>query len=304
MKNQSALNWLIPLISALALVAASAGLFWQDGGGPFSFTTVRGESVQIYGQGLYHYDTPLGAVGYRVGDAVTLILAIPLLILSFVLYRHGSLKGGLLLVGVLAHFLYSYGSLAIGAAYNNLFLIYVVLFSASLFAFVLALTSFDVHALPAHFSSGLPHQGIGIYLIVSGIILSLVWLALSIVPALIQGTAPPEARYYTTFITGVVDIGIIAPALMLAGGLLVRRVAFGYLLATVMLVFTVVLGTSLTVAGIAQLLSGLVTIGQFIAFTAGFSILTLFALWFTVVLFRTFSPSATVQSTTVQAARA
>jgi aminoglycoside 6-adenylyltransferase len=31
---------------------------------------------------------------------------------------------------------------------------------------------------------------------------------------------------------------------------------------------------------------------------------TLFALWFTVVLFRTFSPSATVQSTTLQAVRA
>jgi hypothetical protein len=304
MKNQSALNRLIPLIGVFALVAASAGLFWQDGGSPFSFTTVRGETVQIYGQGLYHYDTPLGAVGYRVGDAVTLILAIPLLIVSFALYRHGSLKGGLLLVGVLAHFLYSYGSMAIGAAYNNLFLIYVVLFSASLFAFVLALTSFDVQALPAHFSSGLPRRGIGIYLIVSGVILSLVWLVLSIVPALLRGTAPPEARYYTTFITGVVDVGIIAPALIIAGGLLLRRVAMGYLLATVMLVFTVVLGTSLTVAGIAQLLFGLVTLGQFIGFTTGFSILTLVAIWFTVVLFRNFSQSATVQPTTLQAVRA
>ena len=56
------------------------------------------------------------------------------------------------LSGVLAYFLYNYGSMAIGAAYNSLFLIYVALFSASLFGLVLVLTSLAVQALPAHFS--------------------------------------------------------------------------------------------------------------------------------------------------------
>jgi hypothetical protein len=289
MKQQSALYWLVPLIVILALVAASAGLIWQGGGAPFAFTTVRGETVQIYGQGLYHYDTPLIAVGYRMGDAITLALGIPLLIISIVMYRRGSLKGGLLLAGVLAYFLYTYGSLAIGAAYNNFFLVYVILLSASFFALVSLLMSFDVSALPMRFSERLPRRGVSIYLIVSGIILCLVWLLLSIVPALLQGKAPPETAHYTTFITGAVDLGIIAPALIVAGVLLFQRMPLGYLLAPVLLVFTVVLGTGLTAAGIAQLLANLVSIGQFIGFTAGFSMLTLFALWFTVVVFRDLS---------------
>ena len=291
MKPQKALDLLIPLIVILAVAAAGAGLFWQAGDSTFTFTTVRGETVQIYGEGLYRYDTPLIAVGYKLGDVITLALGIPLLIIFLVLYRRGSLKGGLLLAGVLAYFLYTYGSLAIGASYNNFFLIYVILLSASFFGLVSILLSFDVLALPMHFSSRLPRRGISIYLIVTGIILCLVWLVLSIIPALLQGKAPPETAHYTTFITGAVDLGIIVPALIISGALILRRVPLGYLLAPVLLVFTVILGTGLTAAGIAQLLAGLVSIGQFIGFTAGFSMLTLFALWFTVVLFHNFSES-------------
>ena len=292
-KTSNSVIWLVELIAVLALVAAGTGLFYQDEGNSFSFTSVRGVTVQVYGQGLYRYDTPIGAVGARVGDAVTLVLGIPLLILSTLSYKRGSLRGGLLLAGILAHFLYGYGSMALGAAYNNLFIIYVALLSSSFFALVFLLTSFDVQALPAHFSKRLPRRGIGIYVIVSGVVLALVWLVLNIIPALVAGKAPPEASYYTTFITGAIDVGIIAPTLIIVGVFLLRGAPIGYLLASTVLVFTVVLGTSLTLAGIAQLLAEMVTIGQFTGFTVGFSILTLFALWFTIAFFRNFSDTAT-----------
>jgi len=289
MKNQSALNWLIPLIAVLTLLAASIGFFYPGEGNTFSFLTVRGETVQIWGQGWYRYDTPIGALGFKAGDLITLFLAIPLLVISFLLYRRGSLRGGLLLTGVLAYFLYNYISLGFGAAYNNLFLVYVMIFSASLFAFLLTLTSFDLQAFPAHFAESLPRRGIGIFLIVSGIILSLVWLLLSILPALLQSKAPPEAYYYTTFMTGIVDIGIVAPALLLAGILMLRRAPLGTLLAATMLIFTSILGPNLTVGGIIQVLAGVITIGQAMAFTVPFVILALIAIWLTVMLFRNFS---------------
>ena len=289
MKPSKILVWLSWLIAPLALAAAGIGLFYQDGGSAFSFTTLRGQVVQIYGQGLYRYDIPITAVGFKSADAVTLVLAIPLLVISSLLYRRGSLKGGLLLVGMLAYFLYNYGSMAVGAAYNNLFLVYVALFSASLFGLVLSLTSFDVQGLPAHFPEGLPRRGISLFLVVSGVILALVWLVLSIVPALLQGTTPAVVASYTTFITGVVDMGVVAPALIVAGALLLRRAPLGYLLASMMLVFTVVLGPNLTAGGIAQLLNGVISIGQFVGMTLPFVILTLFAICFTVILFRRFS---------------
>ena len=292
MKQQSALYWLVPLIAVLALLAAGVGLFYPNEGSLFSFTAVRGETVQIWGQGWYQYDTPIGALSFKAGDLITLFLAIPVLIVSFVLYRQGSLRGGLLLTGALAYFLYTYMSLGFGATYNNLFLVYVLIFSASLFGLILALTSFDVKALPAHFAGRLPHRGIGIFLVVSGIILSLIWLVLSIIPALLQSKAPPEAYFYTTFMTGIVDIGIVAPALLIAGILILRRAPLGYLLASTMLVFTSILGPNLTAGGTIQVLEEVITVGQAMAFTVPFVILALIAIGLTVRLFRDFSEAA------------
>ncbi len=294
MKISNTLTWLTVLIVVLALFAAGIGLFYQDGGTASSFTTLRGNTVQLYGQGIYRYDTFIPALSFKMGDLVTLVLGIPLLFVGLVLYRRGSLKGGLLLCGALAYFVYTYISVAFGAAYNNLFIVYVALLAASLFGLILALASFDLDALPARFSDALPRRGIGIYLIAAGVILALIWVVLIILPALFQGQAPDVVESYTTFMTGVVDIGLVAPALVVSGRLLLRGVQLGYLLSAALLVFTVILGPSITLGGIAQLQAGVVNMGQFIGMTFSFTILTVFALWFAIALFRSLAaePSA------------
>ena len=292
MKVSKVVIWLAALAAGLALIAAGVGLLYPSSGSVISFTTVRGATVQLYGQGWYRLDTPIAAVGFMAADIITLIAAIPLLIISTLYYRRGSLKGGFLLSGALAYFLYNYGSLAFGSTYNPLYLIYTVIFSASLFGLIAVLLSFDVSALPACFSTRLPQRGISVFLIVSGAILLLVWLVLSIIPALLQGTAPLEAAYYTTFTTGIIDIGIVAPALIATGVLLYRRNPIGYLLTPLLLVFTVTLGLNLTVAGIAQLATGAISVGPVMGFTVPFVILTLIATGFAVSLFHHFSEPA------------
>jgi hypothetical protein len=289
MKQYSALNWLVVIIMLCALTAAALGLFTPNNGNLISFRTIRDETVEVWGQGLYKYDTPISATGFIAADVITLVLAIPILVISTIMSRRGSLKGGLLLTGVLSYFLYNYTSMGFGAAYNNLFLAYILIFAASLYGLILALLSFDLETLASHFGSGLPRRGIGIFLIVSGVILSLLWLALSIVPALIKSQAPPEAYYYTTFTTGIIDIGMIAPALILAGVLIRRGAPFGYLLASTMLIFTCILGANLITAGVVQVVKEVITVGQAMVFTAPFATLSLIALWFTALLFRNFS---------------
>jgi hypothetical protein len=269
----------------LATSAASIGLFWQDGGGSFSFATLRGDIVQIAGRGLYRYDVKLMAMGFQASDAVTLFLGIPTLIFSLLHYRDGSVRGGLLLSGTLAYFLYNYGSMALGAAYNHLFLIYVALMSASLFGLILTLMSFDMALLPSHFSPRLPRRGIGIYLIVAGFILLIIWLILSIIPALLMGKVPPEVWSYTTVITYAIDMGFVAPVLIISGVMLFQINPLGYLLASTSLIFTVILGINLLTAGTVQMLTGLIDIPQFIGFVASFAILTFCAIWFTFALF-------------------
>jgi hypothetical protein len=286
MKKQLALNWLVPLIAIMAALTASVGLFSTSGDGPFQFTTLHNETVEIYGKGLYRYDTPLIAVGYRVSDAFTLIAGIPLLLVSFWLYRRDSLRGKILLTGTLLFFLYNFFSLAIGAAYNNLFLLYILLTMATFLGGIPLLMSFDLQRFPSLLTDRVPQRGISLFFIISGVALFCIWLFLSIVPALLAGGVPPELASYTTVITYVVDMGIIAPVLVITGMLFRRGEPLGYVLASVLLIFIDALGTSLLAMGIVQQVAGLTNIGQFIGFVVSFAILTFFSLGFTLALFR------------------
>jgi hypothetical protein len=153
-------------------------------------------------------------------------------------------------------------------------------------------------------SNKLPHRGVGIFLLVCAAVLALVWLVLSIVPALLAGQAPLEVRYYTTFITGALDIALVAPALALAGILFWRRAPLGYLLAPTLLVFCVVIATSLAASGVAQLLMGVMTTGQAIGFTVPFVLMGVFALWFIVAVMRQRGPETPLEKSRWQSARA
>src|SRR6266516_2180191 len=130
MKYQSALKWLIPLIGILALFAVLMGLFYETPGQPYPVTSFRGEQVMINGHGLYYYDTVSTVAQMQGNDITTLIIGLPLLVISTWLAFHGSLRGRLLLTGTLAFFLYiyMYMSMSMLTAYNALFLVYAALF--------------------------------------------------------------------------------------------------------------------------------------------------------------------------------
>lgn len=303
-KTYKSVVWLSLLIAVLSVFATASGLAWQNGGSSFSFTTLHNQTVQMYGQGLYRFDTHLIGAGYKGIDAITLIVAIPLLLLSVRFYQRGSLRGRIMLAGTLAYFLYNYISMTFGAAYNNLFLVYVALFSASLFAFALAFHSIDTQTFSTHLSSRLPRRPIAVFLFITSFALLAVWLGLSIIPALLQGQTPPELASYTTLVTHAIDIGVIAPLAFITGWLLLRRVPLGYQMAATFLVFTIPLGISLITAGIVQLQVGAMSVGQAIGFTVPFALLTLAAVYLTIALFRAISDSAASSSTTLQPIKA
>lgn len=285
MKQFSLPAWPVLLIALLAAFSASVGLFSTQGNGTFEFTTLHGEVIQIYGKGLYQYDTPLIAIGYRASDAFILTIGIPLLLVSFWQYGRGSQFGKVMLTGVLLFFLYAFASLGLGASYNNLFLVYVLLTLMTSLGSAGLLLSFDMQQFASQFSAGLPRRRVSIFLITTGVVLFCIWLLLSIVPALLDGGVPPEVASYTTIITFVIDMALIAPVLVTAGLLLRRGEPLGYLLSAVLLIFIDALGLSLLVMGVVQQLAGLMNMGQFIGFVVSFAVLTLFSLRFTLVLF-------------------
>ncbi|MEO8613072.1 MAG: hypothetical protein ABI690_34585 [Chloroflexota bacterium] len=255
MKYQVVLKWLIPLIGLLALFAAGMGLFYQTSGQPYSYTNHRGETVTINGHGLYQWDTVSYVAQMQGNDLITLVVGLPLLAISFWLASRGSLRGLLLLTGTLGFFLYTYLSMSMLAAYNSLFLVYVALFGISLFAFILSMLSVDLAELPQHFSSSLPHRWIAGMLFVVGGFLLFVWLG-RIVPPLFQNQTP-VLENATTLVIQAMDLALIVPLAILSGILLLRRSAWGYLLASVFVMKSITLGLAVSMMAINMARAGI-----------------------------------------------
>lgn len=273
------------VIVVFSALAAGVGLFSRAGQGAFVFETLHGESIEMYGRGLYANESAFKAPILRGADAVILFIGIPSLIVALLLYRKGSLRGGILLSGVFSCFLYNYASLAFGAAYNPMFLVYLVTFSASLFGFVLAFSSIDVRVLAGAISSRFPHKGLATFVFIAGLS-PVVWL-IDIVAGLLSGHVPANVSAYTTDVTAVIDCGVIIPAALLGSILLRRRKPMGYLLSSTVLILLVLIGLIVAGQSVMQILDGIVlTAGEVAAFVAPFVTLSLIAIWLTLVFMR------------------
>jgi hypothetical protein len=281
MKNQSALKWLIALIGILALFAASAGLFYQTPGEPYSYTNHRGETVMINGHGLYYYDTLSTVAQMQGNDLITLVVGMPLLVISAWLAFRGSLRGQLLLTGSLGFFLYTYMSISMLTAYNSLFLVYVALFTLSLYTFILSMLSFDLADLPRRFSAHLPHGWIAGVLFAIGGFLFLAWMGRIVSPLLQNQT--PALENTTTLVIQAMDLSLIVPLAILSGILLLRHSAWGYLLASVTVLKGLTMALAVSTMGVNMILAG---VPDSLAIVIPFLILTLLNLVMAVLLLR------------------
>lgn len=255
MKPNNIVIRLALLIIPLALLAAGAGVFWQGTGEPYPFETLRGETVMIRGHGLYRFDT-VSSSSQEVGqDIVTLLIGIPFLITGILLTRKGSLRGQLLLTGVLGYFLYTYASMCFLTAFNPFFLVYVALFSLSLFGFILSMKNLDVDEVASHIQDGFPRRAIATYFIIVAVFLTLAWLGLVASPSL-TWTPPNGLESAITMVIQALDLGVIVPTAFITASLLIKKQAWGYALSSVMLLKILTMGAALISMIIVQFLAG------------------------------------------------
>lgn len=268
MKNSKTITLLVCLIAILALVAAGLGVLWQGNGTHFDFKSLQGQVVTMQGDGLYRNDSVANASQEIAQDIVTLVVGLPLLLVSLVLFQKNLLRGKLLLSGTLAYFLYTYTSYVFGSTYNILFLVYVALFSLSLFALILTLMTIEVTTLPLHFSNKLPRKTISVFLFLLASFLLVAWTGM-IIPPLFANRVPEGLANSSTLFIQAMDLGLVVPLGFLAGVLLLKRNCWGYLLSSVFLFKGFTMGAALTAMVIGQLLAGVeIALVQAIIFPA------------------------------------
>lgn len=175
-------------------------------------------------------------------DAVTLFVGLPLLGVAGAAMRRGSLRARLLWLGALGYLVYAYGMYALGVRWNPLFLAYVALFGLSLFALITGLVHTDAARIHGA-AAGAPVRAVAVYLEAVAVLVAAVWLKEE-VGALFAGTVPPSVLQFEapTNVVHVFDLGVVLPALFVAAVMLVRRAAWGYVLAGVLLVKATTIG--------------------------------------------------------------
>jgi len=232
------------LIFLLVLVATATGIFYRTTGSPIEYVTVRGEQATFQGSGLYHYDPAWFAREGIVWDVINLFIGLPLFAVAIYLSQRNSLRGRLLLGGLLFYFFYMYIMAMTGYAFNQLFLVYVAILALSTVAFFVNLHGIDMLGLPAQVSTRFPRRlFIGFTFVVSGT-LTVLWLG-RIIPIMINDRFPSDVTGLTTLVSQGIDLGIVVPLMLSAGILLWRRSPWGYLLTSISLGYGVMMCVTL-----------------------------------------------------------
>jgi hypothetical protein len=256
MKSRTYIRTLALCIALLAAVATLGGIFSSQGPGPYTHTSIRGETVLIYGKGLYQHMSAEVAPQGIAQDYVTLLLGIPLLLVALRMALRGSLRGRFLLAGTLGYFLVTYLFYTVMAQYNPFFLLYVSLLACSFFAFWGVMRSLEVRSLPQAFGPATPNRLAGGFLIGIALSIALLWLSM-VVPPLLQGSIIPlQTEHYTTLVVQGLDLGLLLPLAIVSGLLFWQRKPLGYLLCPVYFVFLSLLMLALTAKVVAMALLG------------------------------------------------
>lgn len=226
---------LAALVAGLMLVAAGAGLL---------------------AGGLYR-DNVMVSAGWRGNDLVTLTVALPLLLVALIGSVRGSVRGRLVLLGLLLYALYNYTFYLFGAAFNALFLVYVGLVTAAGFGLAFGLAALDVRTIGARRDARAPVRGVAVYTLAVAGLLGVFWVVMS-GAFLFTGAPPPmvEATDHPTNVTGALDLSLVVAVGALAGAWLWQGRAWGYILAVIWNVKGAVYMLALSGASVAAWLAG------------------------------------------------
>jgi hypothetical protein len=215
------------VVATLAGAAALLGVFARGTGAAILVTSVRGETYAMATDGVYAYNAQR-VVAEGVGwDIVTLILAVPALLLVVPFVARGSFRGRLFAAGLLGYFLYQYLEYSVTWALGPLFPLFIAITAASLVGLAWIGWSLVVDQDRDALGERFPRRAWAtLNLLMSGL-LTVMWLG-RIGAALGGGTGILLGE--TTLTVQALDLGVVVPVSVLGAVLVLRRSRVGYAL--------------------------------------------------------------------------
>jgi hypothetical protein len=142
-------------------------------------------------------------------DVFTLLVAVPAMAIAALFVARGSYRARYVVAGLFGYFLYQYLEYAVTWAFGPLFLLFVVIFAASLLGIALVAADLGRDGLAGRFEAGFPRRAWpGLLLAMSGL-LTLMWLG-RIATGLTVGVDGLLFGGTTTTIPAL-DLGFVVP---------------------------------------------------------------------------------------------
>lgn len=231
-------------------VTSICGILSMKCGYAYDFINQYGHTVKIFGYGIYANDSYFKAPIFIGTDFCILSVVVPLFFYAYLQYRKkADMISEIKLISAYAVAFYYAASIAFGVTYNQIFLVYVILFTSSLFGMFSHIRSVNVRRGIAI------TRGLQIFLMISGIALIVAWLP-DIISPMLKGETLSLIEVYTTEITYVLDMGIISPMCFVCLYLLKKDDHLGVLILAVLLKACIIVGIMVIPQTICQMLSG------------------------------------------------
>jgi hypothetical protein len=231
-------HWLTVVMLPLLALAAGAGLLVPA----------------VYGR------NPATIVPALRGQDLVTLLTVPVLAVALAGARRGSQRATLIWLGVLGYMGYTYAGAAVGYAFAQLTLLYIALFSLTVYGLVAAASALDTTAIAEAFDETTPRRAVAAFLALIGLLLAALWLG-QIGAFLVSGALPAGvvAAGGGPYYVYAFDLGLILPLTALGAIWLWRRRPWGYVLASYILVKATTMGLALLAMNWFGLLAGVPT---------------------------------------------
>ena len=229
--------WVSFALALLVALAACAGLFWAS---------------------TYAQEKPLWAAMGMGGDAVNLLVIVPVLLASGSLARKGSVPACLVWIGTLVFLLYNFFIYAMAVHFNPVFPVYCAVLGLSFFGLVGFLPALSISEIAGRYGQRAPVKTTAAALFLIALVFGVQWLR-EIIPALGSGQAPKGVAELglLTNPVHVLDLSFVLPANVITALLLLRRKPVAFTIAPVLLVFSILMPVALVGMIVAMALKGL-----------------------------------------------
>jgi hypothetical protein len=218
--------------------ALARSTFWLSGA--LALVTALAAAATFFITGMLR--GPAVMNGSARGTAlVVLVVAIPALLLSMRATAAGSVRALIVWMGAIAYIAYQAVLFIFATPFNQLFLLYLAMFSLSFWSVVSILRQVDLESLRARFSRRLPVRGLATYALIMVVLNALAWLR-NVVPGVLSSTPPSwlDGTGMSTNPIYVQDLAFWLPLTAVAAILLWRRRPWGYLVIGSILTYWVI----------------------------------------------------------------